>query len=86
MLQLIGTSSNRDALGAVVHLETSDGKRLWNHVSTSVGFASSSDPRVHFGLGTSEKINSVRITWPGGKTQTIRHVPVDRLITLTETR
>jgi tetratricopeptide (TPR) repeat protein len=86
MLQLIGTSSNRDALGAVVQLETSDGKTLWNHVSTSVGFASSSDPRVHFGLGTSEKINSVRITWPGGKTQTIRHVPVDRLITLTETR
>lgn len=86
MLRLIGSSSNRDALGAVVALETSDGKTLWNHVSTSVGFASSSDPRVHFGLGQSEKISTVRITWPGGKTQTIRDVPPDRLITINEAR
>jgi len=86
MLRLIGSSSNRDALGAVVRLEAADGKTLWNHVSTSVGFASSSDSRVHFGLGRSEKISSVHITWPGGKTQTIRDVAVDRLITVTEAR
>jgi tetratricopeptide (TPR) repeat protein len=86
MLRLIGSRSNRDALGAVVQLETPDGKVLWNHLSTSVGFASSSDPRVHFGLGKSEKISTVRITWPGGKTQTIRDVPIDRLITITEAR
>jgi enediyne biosynthesis protein E4 len=86
MLRLIGSSSNRDALGAVVRLETADGKTLWNHVSASVGFASSSDSRVHFGLGRSEKISSVHIAWPGGKTQTIRDVAVDRLITVTEAR
>ncbi len=86
MLCLVGTHSNRDALGAVVQLETPDGKTLWNHVSTSVGFASSSDPRVHFGLGKSEKVSTVRITWPGGRKQTIRDVPVDRLITITEPR
>ncbi len=86
ILRLIGSNSNRDALGAVVRLETSDGKTLWNHVSTSVGFASSSDPRVHFGLGKSERISAVLITWPGGKTQTLRDVPVDRLITVTEAR
>ena len=86
MLRLVGTHSNRDALGAVVRLEISDGKTLWNQATTSVGFASSSDPRVHFGLGKSEKIDSVRITWPGGKTQAIRGVPIDRLITVTETR
>jgi tetratricopeptide (TPR) repeat protein len=86
MLRLIGSSSNRDALGAVVRLETADGKTLWNHVSASVGFASSSDARVHFGLGRSEKISSVHIAWPRGKTQTIRDVAVDRLITITEAR
>ncbi len=86
MIRLIGSSSNRDGLGAVVRLETSDGKTLWNHVSTSVGFASSSDPRVHFGLGQSEKISAVSITWPGGETQTIRDVPVDHLITVSEAR
>jgi hypothetical protein len=86
MLRLVGTHSNRDALGAVVRLETPDGKTLWNHATTSVGFASSSDPRIHFGLGKSERINAVRITWPGGKTQTIRDLPIDRLITITEAR
>jgi Flp pilus assembly protein TadD len=86
ILRLVGSSSNRDALGAVVRLETSDGKTMWNHVSTSVGFASSSDPRVHFGLGKSDKISSVHIAWPGGKAQTIHDAPVDRLITITEAR
>ena len=45
-----GRSSNRDAIGAVVHVRTAPGEQ-WNHVTTSVGYASSSDVRVHFGIG-----------------------------------
>ena len=51
MLNLIGHKSARDAIGAKVKLTTASGRVLYNHVSVSVGFMSSSDKRVHFGLG-----------------------------------
>ena len=50
-LELVGRYSNRDAIGAKVKLTTASGRVLWNHVSVSTGFMSSSDKRVHFGLG-----------------------------------
>ena len=50
MLRLTGRASNRDGLGTVVRLTLDDGRVLMNHATTSVGFASSSDPRVHFGV------------------------------------
>ncbi len=83
LVRLVGREANRDGLGARVCVETQDGRTLWNHATTSVGFASSSDPRVHFGLGASQA-KSLTIIWPGGKQQKIEPVEVDRLLTINE--
>jgi enediyne biosynthesis protein E4 len=83
LVRLIGREANREGLGAIVSVETEDGRTLWNHATTSVGFASSSDPRVHFGLGAS-RVKSLTIVWPGGKRQKVLNVEVDTILTITQ--
>jgi tetratricopeptide (TPR) repeat protein len=70
------------SIGARVRVETSDGRALYNHATTSVGFASSSDPRVHFGLGESKQVRSVEIIWPSGRRQKLDNVEADRILTV----
>ena len=81
-LQLIGRRSNRDGLGAVVHVRTASGEQ-WNQATTSVGYASSSDPRVHFGLGAETRA-TVEIRWPSGATSRMENVQADRYLTVRE--
>jgi hypothetical protein len=57
---------------------------LYNHVSTSVGFMSSSDKRVHFGLGPENRVRSLEIRWPNGNLQRLSDVPVDRVLEVEE--
>ena len=52
LLRLVGTRSNRMGLGAQIKITTPDGRSQWNEATTAVGYACSSDPRVHFGLGS----------------------------------
>lgn len=84
ILNLIGTKSNRMAIGAQICVVTEDGKSQWNHVTTAVGYASSSDNRVHFGLGANKKIRVIQIRWPSGIRQEIHDVAVDRIMTIDE--
>jgi hypothetical protein len=77
-LKLVGTRSNRDAIGAVVHVN-----EQWNHVTTSVGYAASSDPRVHFGLGAARRA-SIEIRWPSGAVTRTQTSEVDRYLTVRE--
>lgn len=84
LLKLTGTRSNRMAIGAQVKITTDDGLSQWNGVTTAVGYASSSDSRVHFGLGAASRIREMEIRWPSGTRQTIRDVPGDRLMEITE--
>jgi hypothetical protein len=84
MFDLQGTRSNRDGIGAAIEVETRSGRRLFNHQTTSVGFMSSSDRRVHFGLGDETQIRTVRIRWPSGVLQQIDHPAVDRILTIRE--
>jgi len=84
MLDLEGTKSNRDGIGAVIEVETASGRKLHNHVTTSVGFMSSSDQRVHFGLGAESKINHVEIRWPSGILQRIEKPGVDQILKVKE--
>jgi hypothetical protein len=83
-LRLVGTRSNRMGLGAEVSIVTEDGARQWNHATTSVGYASSSDPRVHFGLGRNRIVRDMDITWPSGIHQVLHNVAADRIVTITE--
>jgi hypothetical protein len=84
LVDLRGTRSNRDAIGAQLELRLASGRTLYNHVATSVGFMSSSDKRVHFGLGAESRIASLRIRWPSGKVQNLTGVAVDRVLHVEE--
>jgi hypothetical protein len=84
VLNLVGHKSARDAIGAKVKLTTASGRMLYNHVAISVGFMSSSDKRVHFGLGPETKIDSVEIRWPSGIRQTLKGLAADRFLTVDE--
>lgn len=68
--RLRGSKSNRDAIGAKLVARLSDGRALMEHVTTAVGYASSSGATVHFGIGQAE-VQRLEIVWPSGKTQTI---------------
>ena len=84
LLKLVGTKSNRMAIGAQVHITTADGRSQWNEVTTSVGYTSSSDYRVHFGLGPNNLVKDIEIRWPSGIRQFLNDVAVDRIVTITE--
>ena len=68
----------------MVQVTTESGRRLFNHVSPSVGFMSTSDRRVHFGLAGETKIRQIEITWPSGAKQVIRNVKVDQVFKVRE--
>lgn len=80
---LRGTSSNRDAIGARVHIVADPGEQ-WNRVTTSNGYASSSERLVHFGLGAARRVRLVEIEWPSGRRQRLEDVASDRVVAVTE--
>jgi enediyne biosynthesis protein E4 len=86
LLKLVGSKSNRMAIGSQIHITTEDGLSQWNEVTTAVGYASSSDSRVHFGLGKNLHIKDVEIRWPSGIKQTLHDLDVDRVLTIEEPR
>src|SRR4029077_18419804 len=73
LLKLEGTKSNRLGIGAQIHVTSEDGNSQWNEVTTAVGYASSSDPRVHFGLGKNAGIKEMEIRWPSGIKQVMQN-------------
>jgi enediyne biosynthesis protein E4 len=78
-----GARSPRDAIGAAVFL-TAGGVRQRADVVSGGSYGSSSDPRVHFGLGPSSKIERVEIRWPDGKKEDFTVSGVDRIVTVAE--
>ena len=86
LLNLVGTKSNRMGLGAQVRLTTDKGRILYDEATTSTGYAASSDPRVHFGLGDSRIVREIEIRWPSGTRQLLHDVVPDRVLVVTEPR
>ncbi len=84
-LRLTGTRSNRDGLGALVHLVAASGSQ-WNRATTSVGYAGSSDRAVHFGLGEDSKVIRIEIEWPSGMKQQLQDVSADQHLSVQEPR
>jgi enediyne biosynthesis protein E4 len=82
-LRLTGTKSNRDALGARVHIVTASGDQ-WNHATTAVGYASSSEKPVHFGLGKESIVKLVEVFWPSGQVSRQENVPADHYFEIKE--
>ncbi|MCZ7636425.1 MAG: CRTAC1 family protein [Verrucomicrobia bacterium] len=85
MVNLLGTVSNRSAIGAKVRVwATLGGKRVWQMRELSGGNRAQDDPRAHFGLGTAPAADIVRIEWPSGIVQELRNVPAKQILTVTE--
>ncbi|MDH4063717.1 MAG: CRTAC1 family protein [Acidobacteriota bacterium] len=83
-LRLVGTRSNRDAIGARVTVRTAT-RAMIREVNGGNGYASQSSTRLHFGLGRDTRVESIEIRWPGGAVQRI-DAPADRVTTVTEPR
>jgi hypothetical protein len=84
LVKLVGTRSNRDGLGARLKATLAGGAALYNHATTSSGLSASSDPRVHFGLGTAQRVEKLEIWWPSGIWQTLENVRADQILTVHE--
>ena len=79
VLKLRGAKSNRDGIGAVVSLGNQR-----NHMTTAVGYASSSYLGVHFGLGSAKTVEEVKIYWPSGVNQTLTGVAANQMLEVSE--
>jgi hypothetical protein len=84
MLRLVGgPGSPRDAIGATVYL-TAGGMRQRGDVISGGSYSSSSDLRLHFGLGAATAVEKLEIRWPSGKKETVAIPGVDRILTILE--
>jgi len=82
-VQLIGTKSNRDGIGASLKL-TSAGFVQFEQAKGGMSYMSASDPRIHFGLGKRMKIEALEITWPSGHVDRLTNLPIDQIIAIKE--
>jgi hypothetical protein len=83
-VRLAGVQSNRDGLGARVRITLPDGAVRHNHATTSVGYASSSEPLVRFGLGPYGMVKEIEVRWPGGRVQRLQSIRGDQVVTIRE--
>jgi hypothetical protein len=71
-------------LGARVRLTPAGGQPQSNAATTSVGYSTSSDRRVHFGLGAATSAESIEILWPSGTRQVLKDVKADQILNVQE--
>ena len=81
-LKLVGSKSNRDAIGARATLKTAD-RTILREVDGGNGYAGQSTARLHFGLGAQTAVQSIEIRWPSGAVQRLT-APIDRVTTVRE--
>jgi enediyne biosynthesis protein E4 len=83
--KLVGTTSNRDAMGARVHV-VSGGISQIREIAGGGSYLSQSDLRANFGTGRATVAQTVEIKWPSGQTQTFHDVPADKFYLIAEGR
>ena len=82
-LHTVGRVGNRDGLGARVEV-TVQGQTQRQWVRSGVGFQSSNDPRLNFGLGAAATVDRVHVTWPSGQHQYVTDVAANQILELRE--
>lgn len=82
-LKLVGSTSNRDAIGARVHA-VAGAVQQWQEVRGGGSYLSQNDFRVHFGLGGATRVDRVEVRWPNGREESWSDLAADRLYTLKE--
>jgi enediyne biosynthesis protein E4 len=82
-LKLVGTTSNRDGIGARVKIRYGDKVQTSQKKSTT-GYLSQNDPRMHFGLAKNMMIDQIEIKWPSGKVQILNNIKANQILTIKE--
>ncbi|MGB6264172.1 MAG: CRTAC1 family protein [Candidatus Acidiferrales bacterium] len=82
-VKLVGTKSNRDAIGAHLKLVAGD-LTSYDQTKGGMSYMSAQDPRIYFGLGKRNRVDSLEIWWPSGWRETLSNIPVDTIITVVE--
>lgn len=82
-MKTVGTRSNRDGIGARITV-TAGKRKMIDEVRSGSSYISQNDLRVHFGLGSATKVDSVQIRWPSGLVERFEDLPVDASHTLKE--
>jgi hypothetical protein len=85
VVRVRGTRSNRDGIGARVTV-TAEGRSQVREVKSGSSYLGQHDLRVHFGLGAVSNVQQLEIRWPGGQIETIRDLPANQIVTITEGR
>ena len=83
LVRTIGTQSNRDGIGTKIRV-TCGGRTQYDEVKSGGSYLSSSDLRVHFGLGASVRIDRLELRWPSGQADIIQNPPVDHVLVVKE--
>ena len=86
MLDLVGTASNRDGIGAKIRVVSESGLVQHSMVSRAGSYLSSNDKRAHFGLGSAKRAALVEIAWPSGTLQKLKDVAAGRIVKVEEPR
>jgi hypothetical protein len=83
-VKAIGSTSNRDAIGARVRIALDGGQSRWSMVKTGSSYLSQSETPLTFGVGQAHKVGSIEIEWPSGAKESIHGVPAGTAITVQE--
>jgi hypothetical protein len=82
-LRLVGQATNRQGIGTSIRARVRADTQV-DHMTTSAGYASSSDYGVHFGIGGARTVDRLEVMWPSGVKQLLEHVAANRTLTVTE--
>ena len=83
-LDLRGTKSNRDGIGAEVKLTSASGKVQYGMVTTTASYQSAQEKRLYFGIGQEKAIRKIEVVWPSGTKQMLENPPVKKILTVVE--
>jgi hypothetical protein len=86
IVDTVGTKSNRDGIGAQLHLVTEDGRQQYAVISTASSYLSASDKRAYFGLGAAKTVKLLQIVWPSGLTQRFTGLKADQIFVAREAK
>jgi hypothetical protein len=84
IVNTVGSSSNRDGIGAQVRLVSESGAEQHGFVSTASSYLSASDKRLHFGLGDDKSVRVIEIHWPSGTLQKLENIKANQVLTVRE--
>jgi enediyne biosynthesis protein E4 len=83
LIRLVGSRSNRSALGARVKL-TASGRTQTDELRSGGSYLSQNDMRLHFGLGSAARADSISVRWPAGRETVLKNVTADQILTIRE--